>query len=82
VRCRHIGKDIFAGLRNIVGGEVHEYTKLLGEAREQCLDRMVEEAEKLGANAVTGVRFSTSSVATGAAEIFVYGTAVIIEGGT
>lgn len=79
IRARHIGKDILAGLRNLVGGEVCEYTKLLGEAREQALDRMIEEARNLGANAIVGVRFSTSEVMTHAAEILAYGTAVIVE---
>jgi len=79
IRARHVGKDILAGLRNLVGGEVTEYTKLLGESREQALDRMVEEAKKLGANAVVGVRFSTSEVMTHAAEILAYGTAVVVE---
>ena len=76
IRARHLGRDIMAGLRTIVGGEVSEYTKLLAEAREQALDRMVEEARGLGANAVIEVRFSTSEVMTGAAELLAYGTAV------
>lgn len=76
VRARHVGKDILAGLRNIVGGEMGEYTKLIGESREQSIDRMIEEARELGADAVTDVRFTTSMVAQGAAEIFAYGTAV------
>ncbi|NLH42793.1 MAG: YbjQ family protein [Planctomycetes bacterium] len=79
IRARHIGKDILAGLRNLVGGEVCEYTKLLGEAREQALDRMIEEARNLGANAIVGLRFSTSEVAAHAAEILAYGTAVVVE---
>jgi uncharacterized protein YbjQ (UPF0145 family) len=79
IRARHIGRDIIAGLRTIVGGEVSEYTKLLAEAREQALDRMVEEARALGANAVVEVRFSTSEVMTGAAELLAYGTAVVVE---
>jgi uncharacterized protein YbjQ (UPF0145 family) len=79
VRARHLGRDIMAGLRNIVGGEVSEYTKLLAEAREQALDRMVEEAHGLGANAVIEVRFSTSEVMSGAAELLTYGTAVVVE---
>lgn len=78
VRARHIGRDILAGLRNIVGGEVQEYTKLLAESREQALDRMVEEAQMLGANAVVGVRFVTSMVAQGMAELLAYGTAVVV----
>jgi len=79
IRARHVGKDIMAGFRNIVGGEVSEYTKLLGEAREQALDRMVEEAKGLGANAILAVRFSTSMVMSGAAELLAYGTAVQVE---
>lgn len=79
IRARHIGRDIMAGLRNIVGGEVEEYTKLMAESREQAVDRMVEEAQKLGANAVVGVKFSTTEVMGRAAEILVYGTAVVVE---
>ena len=79
IRGRHVGKDILATMRNLVGGEITEYTKLLGESREQALDRMVEEARKLGANAVVGVRFSTSEIAHRAAEILAYGTAVVVE---
>lgn len=79
IRARHVGKDVLAALRNVVGGEITEYTKLLGESREQALDRMIAEAEKLGANAIIGVRFSTSEVATHAAEILAYGTAVVVE---
>ena len=78
VRARHIGKDILAVLRNIVGGEVHEYAKLIGESREQALDRMVEEAESLGANAVVGTRFTTSMMMGGAAELLAVGTAVVV----
>ena len=76
VRARHVGRDIVAVFRNLVGGEVSEYTKLMAEAREQALDRMVEEAQSLGADAIVGLRFSTSDVMKGAAEILVYGTAV------
>jgi len=79
IRARHVGRDIMAGLRNIVGGEIVEYTKMLAEAREQALDRMVEEAEKLGANAIVCVRFTTSYVMGGAAELLAYGTAVVVE---
>ena len=79
IRARHVGKDVLAGLRNLVGGEITEYTKLLGESREQAIDRMIEEAKHLGANAVVGVRFSTSEVMTHAAEILAYGTAVVVE---
>lgn len=79
VRSRHVGKDIIAGLRNLVGGEVHEYTKLMAESREQAIDRMVEEARMLGANAIVGARFSTSMVASMAAELLAFGTAVVLE---
>ena len=76
IRAKHIGTDIVAGLRNLVGGEVSEYTKLMAEAREQAFDRMVREAESMNADAIVGVRFATSMVMSGAAEILVYGTAV------
>ncbi len=79
VRARNLGRDIVATFRNMVGGEVSEYTKLLGESREQALDRMVAEARLLGANAIIGMRFATSEVAQNAAEILAYGTAVVIE---
>ncbi len=79
IRARHAGKDILAVLRNLAGGEVKEYTKMLAEAREQAIDRMLEEAEALGADAVIGVRFQTSMVMAGAAEMLCYGTAVTIE---
>ncbi|MAF99029.1 MAG: hypothetical protein CMH61_00300 [Nanoarchaeota archaeon] len=79
IRARHLGKDIIAGLRSIVGGEIHEYAKLMGEAREQSLDRMKEEAKEKGANAIVGVRFTTSVIMGGAAEMLAYGTAVIVE---
>jgi uncharacterized protein YbjQ (UPF0145 family) len=79
IRARHLGKDIMAVLRNLVGGEVSEYTKMLAESREQALDRMVEEAKALGGNAVVDVRFITSMVMQGAAELLAYGTAVVIE---
>ncbi len=79
IRTRHVGRDIMAALRNLVGGEVSEYTKLFAEAREQALDRMAEEAEGLGANAVLMIRFSTAEVMSGAAELMVYGTAVVVE---
>ena len=79
VRARHIGHDIMAQLRNIVGGEVTDYTKMLAETREQSIDRMTTEAVEMGANAIIGVRFSTSYIMTGAAELLAYGTAVIIE---
>ena len=79
VRARHIGKDIMAGLRNVVGGDVHEYAKLMAESREQTLDRMVAEAQALGANAVIATRFTTSVMAAGAAELLAVGTAVVVE---
>jgi len=79
VRVRNIGVDLIAGLRNLVGGEVTGYTKMLAESREQSLDRMRAEALRLGANAVVGVRFTTSTVMQGAAEILVYGTAVVLQ---
>ena len=79
IRGRHVGRDIAATIRNLAGGEIREYTKLLAEAREQAIDRMVEEAERLGANAVVCTRFSTAEVMKAAAEILCYGTAVIIE---
>ena len=74
-----MGKDIMATFRNMAGGEIHEYSKLLGESREQAIDRMIEEAEALGANAVIGIRFQTSMVMQGAAEMLCYGTAVKLE---
>ena len=73
VRAKHIGKDILAGFKNIVGGELGSYTELLREARQEAMQRMIEEAQRVGANAVVNVRFSTSSVAQGAAELFAYG---------
>ncbi|WP_028294542.1 YbjQ family protein [Oceanobacter kriegii] len=79
VRAKHAGKDIMAGLKNIFGGELSSYTELLTESRDEALERMQEQARSLGANAVVNVRFSTSSIAAGASELFVYGSAVIIE---
>ena len=79
IRARHIGTDILAGLRNIVGGEVHEYTKMLAESREQALDRMKSDADNLGANAIVCMRFTTSTIMSGMAEFLAYGTAVIVE---
>lgn len=79
VRARFVGKDIMALLRNVVGGEVTEYTKMIAESREQALDRMVEDAVEQGANAVLNVRFATSEVMQGAAEILAYGTGAILE---
>ena len=79
VRARHLGRDIMAGLRGVVGGEVHEYTKLMAESREQALDRMIDEAESLGANAIISIRFQTAMVMANTAELLVYGTAVVVE---
>lgn len=79
IRARHIGRDIMAVFRNMVGGEIHEYTKLMGESREQALDRMAEQAQILGANAVVGIRITTSMVMSNAAELLAYGTAVLLE---
>ena len=79
IRARNIGRDILAILKNVVGGEISDYTKLMAESREQSIDRMIEEAKDLGANAIVGIRFSTSEVMASAAEILVYGTAVVIE---
>ncbi len=79
IRARHIGRDITAAFKNITGGEIEEYTKLMGEAREQALDRMIENAQKLGANAITDVRFSTSYIMGQAAEVLAYGTAVTVK---
>ena len=79
VRGRHMGKDLIATMRNAVGGEIMEYTKILSETREQALDRMVEEAEELGANAIIMIRFTSSEIATSAAEVLAYGTAVVVE---
>ena len=79
IRVRHLGKDILAALKTLVGGEIQEYTKLMAEARDQAIDRMLEDAEALGANAVVDVRFSTSFLMQSAAEILVYGTAVLVE---
>lgn len=79
VRAKHIGRDLMAGLKNIVGGELKGYTELLQESRQEAMDRMQEQARAVGANAVLNIRFSTSSVAAGAAELFAYGTAVVLE---
>ena len=79
IRAKHVGRDIMAGLKNIVGGEIKSYTELLTEARNEAIQRMVEAAEQLGANGVINVRLSTSAVMAGAAELFAYGTAVIVE---
>lgn len=79
VRARNFGRDIFAGLKNLVGGEIHEYTQLQAEAREQSLQRMIEDAEKLGADAIVNVRMHTSMIMQGCSEILVYGTAVKLK---
>ena len=79
IRVRHLGRDILAQFRMLIGGEVHDYTKMMAEAREQAIDRMVDEARAAGANAVVDVRFTTSYIMTSAAEILVYGTAVVVE---
>ncbi len=79
IRARHVGQDIMAGLRNIVGGEVKEYTGMISQAREEAFNRMIEDADKMGADAVVNVRFTTSQVMGGAAEILAYGTAVKLK---
>jgi len=79
VRAKHVGRDFMAGLKNIFGGELKGYTELLQESREEAVSRMIEQAQSIGANAVLNVRFSTSTIAQGAAELFAYGTAVVME---
>ncbi|MFZ2990969.1 YbjQ family protein [Ideonella sp.] len=79
VRAKHVGKDLFAGLKNLVGGELKAYTELMQEARDEAVARMVAEAESMGANAVLNVRFTTTSITMGAAEILAYGSAVTVE---
>ncbi|NCQ35128.1 YbjQ family protein [bacterium] len=79
IRARHIGHDIMAGLKNMVGGEISDYTKMIAECREEALDRMVDQARANGANAVVGVRFATSEMMEHAAELLAYGTAVVVE---
>jgi len=79
IRARHIGRDIMAGLRGVVGGEITEYTKMMAESREQAIQRMVEDAEKQGANAIVSMRFTTSMVMQNASEILAYGTGVVLE---
>jgi uncharacterized protein YbjQ (UPF0145 family) len=79
IRARHIGRDIMAIIRHIIGGEISDYTKMMAESREQAIDRMIEEAQGLGANAIVGLGFMTSMVMGGASEILAYGTAVIVE---
>ena len=79
IRAKHIGRDIMASLKNLVGGELKGYTQLLQESRKQAIDRMIEHARQMGANAIVNVRFSTSSIAQGAAELYAYGTAVRVQ---
>ena len=79
IRARHVGRDIMAGLRSLVGGEIVDYTKMMAEAREQAIKRMVEDAEKKGANAVVSMRFTTSMIMSNASEILAYGTGVVVE---
>lgn len=79
IRAKHLGRDMMAGLKNLVGGELRGYTELLTEARREAMERMMRQAEELGANAIVNVRFSTSSVTQGAAELYCYGTAVVAE---
>ena len=79
IRARHIGRDISAALKNIVGGEISDYTKMMAQSREQALDRMIADAEKMGANAIIGVNFATSMIMQSASEILAYGTAVVVE---
>ena len=78
IRARHVGRDIMAGLRGVVGGEISEYTKMMAEAREQAIQRMVEDGEKKGANAVVSMRFTTSMIMSNAAEVLAYGTGVVV----
>ena len=78
VRSKHVGRDLLAGLKNIVGGELTAYTELLEESRQEAMQRMIAKAQQLGANAIVGIRFSTSNITQGASELFVYGTAVIV----
>jgi len=79
IRARHVGRDIMAGLRSLVGGEIVDYTKMMAEAREQAIQRMVEDAEKKGANAIVGMKFTTSMIMSNASEILAYGTGVVVE---
>lgn len=79
IRARHLGRDVMAGLRNVVGGEIKDYTRMLSQARDQAIERMVKEAGNVGANAIVGVRFTTSQTMAGAAEILAYGTAVRLK---
>ena len=82
VRSKHVGRDLMAGLKNIVGGELKGYTELLEESRQEAMQRMIDKAQALGANAIVAIRFSTSNIAQGASELFVYGTAVVVQPNT
>ena len=79
IRARHVGRDVLAAFKHMAGGEINDYTKMMAETREQALDRLSEDAESLGANAIVGLRFTTTSMMQGAAEFLVYGTAVVVE---
>lgn len=79
VRSKHVGRDMMAGLKNIFGGELKGYTELLQESREESIERMKQQAQSIGANAILNIRFSTSSITQGASELFAYGTAVVVE---
>ncbi|PCJ21351.1 MAG: hypothetical protein COB02_01830 [Candidatus Cloacimonadota bacterium] len=79
IRAKHFGSDLMAGLKNMIGGELKGYTDLMNESRQEATDRMIAQATQLGANAIINIRFSTSSVAQGAAELYAYGTAVVVE---
>ena len=79
IRAKHVGRDLMAGLKNIFGGELKGYTELLSESRQEATDRMIEQAQALGANAILNIRYSTSSITQGAAELYAYGTAVVVE---
>ena len=79
IRARHVGRDIMAGLRGMVGGEISEYTKMMAEAREEAIQRMMKDAEKQGANAIVSMRFATSMIMQNAAEVLAYGTGVVLE---
>jgi uncharacterized protein YbjQ (UPF0145 family) len=79
IRARHIGRDIMAIIRHIIGGEITDYTKMMAESREQAIDRMIEDAQKLGANAIVSINFSSQMIMGGASEILAYGTAVVVE---
>ena len=79
VRAKHLGKDIFAGLKNLVGGKLKQYTELLNESRNEAIQRMMIQANQMGANGIVNVRFATSNVASGASELFCYGTAVVVQ---